>query len=245
MDLTFHFRGAGVFLYRGFGTVIRGCTVKNYNGDGISFQQSNDVVVENCTSEDNASLGIHPGSGSQRPVVRNCIARANGEDGLFLCWRVRHGLFEDNLLEANGRFGISIGHKDTDNLFVENVATGNGRHGLYFRDESAPMAGHRNRFVRCTITGNGAQAPDGEASDVRLDGETRGIVLEDCRIGPAGIAVGPKAEAPGIVSSGANIVVQATIGVALATAADETAEELIAAADRDMYARKRSAVRPS
>jgi diguanylate cyclase (GGDEF)-like protein len=43
----------------------------------------------------------------------------------------------------------------------------------------------------------------------------------------------------------ANIVVRATIGVALATASNETAEELIAAADRDMYARKRSVVRPA
>src|SRR5437899_12785972 len=92
-------RGGGVFLYRGFGTVIENCVVRNYHGDGISFQQSNDVLVQGCVSEDNAGLGLHPGSGSQRPVVRECIARRNGEDGLFLCWRVRHGLFEKNTLE--------------------------------------------------------------------------------------------------------------------------------------------------
>ncbi|MGH7868984.1 MAG: right-handed parallel beta-helix repeat-containing protein, partial [Candidatus Dormibacteraceae bacterium] len=78
-------RGGGIFLYRGFGTVIRGCVVRSFNGDGISFQQSNDVLVEDCVSEDNAGLGMHPGSGSQRPIVRRCIARRNGEDGLFLC----------------------------------------------------------------------------------------------------------------------------------------------------------------
>jgi hypothetical protein len=39
-------RGGGIFLYRGFGTVIDHCTVRNYAGDGISFQQSNDVLVE-------------------------------------------------------------------------------------------------------------------------------------------------------------------------------------------------------
>jgi hypothetical protein len=78
-------RGGGIFLYRGFGTIIRGCVVRNYNGDGLSFQQSNDVLVEDCVSEGNAGLGMHPGSGSQRPVVRGCIARNNGEDGLFLC----------------------------------------------------------------------------------------------------------------------------------------------------------------
>jgi hypothetical protein len=38
-------RGGGIYLYRGFGTVIRGCVVRGYNGDGISFQKSNDVTV--------------------------------------------------------------------------------------------------------------------------------------------------------------------------------------------------------
>src|SRR5205823_2751936 len=32
-------RGGGIFLYRGFGTVIQDCEVRNFNGDGISFQQ--------------------------------------------------------------------------------------------------------------------------------------------------------------------------------------------------------------
>jgi len=36
---------SGIFLYRAFGTVVEGCVVRNYNGDGISFQQSNDVTV--------------------------------------------------------------------------------------------------------------------------------------------------------------------------------------------------------
>ena len=28
-------RGGGIFLYRGFGTIIEDCTVRNFNGDGI------------------------------------------------------------------------------------------------------------------------------------------------------------------------------------------------------------------
>ena len=44
--------------------------MRGYNGDGISFQQSNDVTVVDCISEDNTDLGFHPGSGSQRPVLR-------------------------------------------------------------------------------------------------------------------------------------------------------------------------------
>jgi parallel beta-helix repeat protein len=180
-------RGGGIFLYRGFNCVIQDCAVRNFNGDGISFQQSNDVTVFNCVSEDNTSLGIHPGSGSQRATVRGCLARRNGDDGLFLCWRVRHGLFEDNILEDNGRFGISIGHKDTDNLIRNNQVRSNYQAGIYFRDEAAGMAGHRNRVEQNLIENNGVKK---EAPGVHVRGETKDIVLKnntirDTRLGDA------------------------------------------------------------
>jgi len=168
-------RGAGIYLYRGFGTVIRNCVVKNYNGDGISFQQSNDVVLEDCVSEGNASLGLHPGSGSQRPIIRGCAARDNGEDGLFLCWRVRHGLFERNVLENNGRFGISIGHKDTDNLLRLNKVRSNHEDGICFRNESLGMAGHRNRLEENIIENNGLKR---DVAGIRVRGETRDLILD-------------------------------------------------------------------
>jgi len=169
-------RGAGIFLYRAFGTVIQGCLVRNYNGDGISFQQSNDVSVVDCICEDNASLGIHPGSGSQRPLVRKCIARRNGTDGLFLCWRVRHGLFEDNVLEGNGRFGISIGHKDSDNLLRRNLVRLNHRDGIFFRNESLPMAAHRNRIEENIIENNGTGE---KAAGIRIRGQTNELVFKN------------------------------------------------------------------
>jgi parallel beta-helix repeat protein len=169
-------RGAGIFLYRAFGTVIQGCTVCNYNGDGISFQQSNDVTVVDCICEDNTSLGIHPGSGSQRPLVRKCIARRNGTDGLFLCWRVRHGLFEDNVLEENGQFGISIGHKDSDNLFRHNVVRLNNRDGVFFRDESLGMAAHRNHLEANIIEDNGT---GGKAAGICIRGQTNDLIFRN------------------------------------------------------------------
>ena len=193
-------RGGGIFLYRGHGTVIADCTVRDYHGDGISFQQSHDVRVERCEVSGCANLGIHPGSGSQRPTVVDCYAHDNGTIGLYLCWRVRQGRFERNRLEGNGRVGISIGHKDTDNVFVENVATGNGRYGVHFRDEAAAMAGHRNSFVRCTIGGNGGAAPDGDGADVRVDGGTRDIRFEDCKIAGQ-ISTGPNATMPAVLES--------------------------------------------
>jgi polygalacturonase len=168
-------RGAGIYLYRGHGTAIKNCEVRGYNGDGISFQQSNDVTVEGCVSMDNADLGLHPGSGSQRPVVRKCTARNNGTDGLFLCWRVRHGLFEDNLLEQNGRYGISIGHKDSDNLLQRNRVLQNAHEGVYFRNESLGMAAHRNRLVENLIENNGTVVA---SPGIRIRGETNGLVFE-------------------------------------------------------------------
>jgi hypothetical protein len=168
-------RGGGIFLYRCPGAVVQHCTVRNFNGDGISFQQCNDVTVSDCVSEGNAGLGIHPGSGSQRPVVRQCLARNNGEDGLFLCWRVKQGVFEDNVLEGNGRFGISIGHKDTDNVLRGNKVRLNGEDGIFFRNETEGMAGHRNRVEKNLIENNGVA---GQAAGIHVRGETRDLVLD-------------------------------------------------------------------
>ena len=169
-------RGAGIFLYRGHGTVIQNCAVHEYHGDGISFQQSNDVTVIDCLSQNNTHLGFHPGSGSQRPRVKGSVAQHNGTDGLFLCWRVRHGLFEDNLLESNGRFGISIGHKDSDNLLQRNHVSRNGQDGVFFRNETYSMAAHRNHLKDNLIEDNGTK---GTAAGIRIRGETNGLVFEN------------------------------------------------------------------
>jgi polygalacturonase len=163
-------RGGGIFLYRCPGAVIEGCLVRNYHGDGISFQQCNDVTVLGCVSEGNAGLGLHPGSGSQRPIVTKC------EDGLYLCWRVKQGVFEGNILEANGRYGISIGHKDTDNLLRDNQVRNNHEDGVYFRNETEGMAGHRNRLENNLIENNGTKL---DSAGIRVRGETRDLILKN------------------------------------------------------------------
>jgi hypothetical protein len=164
----------GIFLYRAFGTVIKNCYVRNYNGDGISWQASNDVQVIGCVSENNANLGIHPGSGSDRPVVRDCLIRNNGSDGLYLCWRVRHGIFESNKSFGNGRNGISIGHKDSDNVIRKNVVIGNGKDGIRFRNDPEPMAGHRNVIEDNRIEDNGRTV---EGAGIMIDGANHDIVI--------------------------------------------------------------------
>lgn len=177
-------RGAGIFLYRSHGTRIDVCTIRRFNGDGISFQQSNDVLVTRCECSGNAALGLHPGSGSQRPYIADCCSHHNDRIGLYLCWRVRYGRFRRIRLEANGEYGISIGHKDTDNLFEDCVSAGNGRYGIYFRPESEPMAGHRNTFVRCTASDNGSD--DAGGAGVRVEGATRDTTLIDCTLSDGG-----------------------------------------------------------
>ncbi len=173
-------RGAGIFFYRVNRSQIIDCTVHDYNGDGFSFQQSNDITIENSISHHNANLGFHPGSGSQRPTMQNNLAYENGDDGLFLCWRVRHGTFEGNELRKNGRYGISIGHKDSDNLLRNNTVIGNVRHGVYFRNEPEYTAGHRNRLEGNKIYNNGT---NGKGSGIYIDGETNDTVIIGNEIG--------------------------------------------------------------
>ncbi len=194
-------RGAGIFLYRANNVQITDCIIHSYNGDGISFQQSSDIRVQNCESYNNASLGFHPGSGSQRPIMIGNRSHHNGTDGLFLCWRVRHGLFEGNELRNNGRFGISIGHKDTDNLLRNNVVVGNKSHGIFFRNEPEYTGGHRNVLENNEIHDNGA---GGEGCGIYIRGETHDLTIIGNKISDTrpegektqqfGIWIGPKAD---------------------------------------------------
>ena len=114
---------------------FRGVIARNNNGDGISWQICHDVLVEDCQSHDHAGLGLHPGSGSQRPIMRNNQVRRS-EIGIFFCWGVRFGLAEHNTIEDIRSAGISIGHRDTDNLVRDNTITPQrqGRHPLPQRD---------------------------------------------------------------------------------------------------------------
>ena len=164
--------GGGLYLHRARRCRIADCVVRDFAGDGISFQITQEVTVERCEITRVTGLGLHPGTGSARPVVRDCKSHENGEDGLFLCWRVQEGRFEGNEFFANGRHGISIGHKDTDNVFENNVMRGNGAHGLYFRDEKPTNAGSRNVFRRNLIE-------DNAGCGVRVDGHTTDLLFED------------------------------------------------------------------
>jgi len=144
------------------------------------------VQVVECLCQGNAKLGIHPGSGSQRPIVRRCRSLDNGEIGLFFCWRVKQGIAADNELLRNGHAGLSIGHKDTDNLIEGNAISGNRVVGILFRDELEPQGAHRNRVLNNTIQDNGNEE---EGYGIKINGETHDLLIRDNLIGdtrPAG-----------------------------------------------------------
>jgi hypothetical protein len=131
-------------------------------------------VVEDCWSHGNADLGVHPGSGSQRPlIVRNRLEENNL--GLFWCWGVKYGLAEDNRMLNNRSYGVSIGHNDTDNVMRNNFVSGSGRVGILFRDDSRGQDfwANRNLVEKNTIVNSGGD--DGVAIDVQ--GHTRDVQL--------------------------------------------------------------------
>ena len=173
---------------------VRDVIARNNNGDGISWQVCHDVLVENCQSHDHEGLGLHPGSGSQRPVMRNNRI-CKTEIGIFFCWGVRFGLAEGNTIEDVRSAGISLGHRDTDNLVRKNTVVRSGKVGVLFRDERREFAAHRNRIEENQITDSGPA--DGVGIDVR--GQTERVTLTGNTIretrGPAsriGIRIGPK-----------------------------------------------------
>ncbi len=190
-------RGGGIYLFECARVAVRNCVVRGYHGDGISFQVSADVTVEDCLAEGNAGLGIHPGSGSSRPIVRRNRSLGNDRDGLFVCWRVTQGRFEDNELRGNGGVGVSIGHKDSDNKFTGNTIANNAAGGILFRNESQPMGAHRNVFEGNTILDNGK----GGEPCIRIRGHHHNLVFRNNTIGDSapgqkarvGIACGPEA----------------------------------------------------
>ena len=174
--------GGCIFLQDCNRYTFRNVTTRNYNGDGISFQICHDVVVENCHSHNNADLGVHPGSGSQRPLIRgNKLERNNL--GLFWCWGVKYGLAEDNHIDGNRSYGISIGHSDTDNVMRNNRILNSGKVGILFRDDARGVDFWANRNLienNKIVNSGGADGVGiditGRTKDVRIFGNE---IVED------------------------------------------------------------------
>jgi hypothetical protein len=162
-----------IFLRESNRIGMRRVTARNFNGDGISWQVCHDVRVEDCHCHGNASFGLHPGSGSQRPVVTGSKMEFN-DIGFFFCWGVKWGLVENNAMLDNKRFGISIGHKDTDNVVRNNEVLRSGKTGIYLRQEHGPgFAPSRNVLEANRVADSGPA--DGVAIDI--EGVTESVTI--------------------------------------------------------------------
>jgi len=162
--------------------------------DALSFQIVHDLTVENCRFV-NAINGIHPGSGSQRPIIRNNVVR-NCKCGLGWCWGVKHGLAEGNVIE-DCETGSSIGHRDTDNMMRNNVIRNCTEHGLYVRPDPKHQAAHRNLIEANLFEDVGAV--DKPAYAIDLNGPVEGMAIkgntircQDERLLKAGIRICPE-----------------------------------------------------
>lgn len=162
-----------VFLQDCRRVAMRDVEARNYHGDGLSWQICHDVTVENCHSHGHSGLGLHPGSGSQRPVIVGNKLE-NNDIGIFFCWGVKYGLAENNNCTGN-RVGISIGHRDTDNLIRKNTIANSTGVGILFRPERGPsFCAHRNRIEENKVLNSGDMS--GIAIDVQGGTEQVAIV---------------------------------------------------------------------
>ncbi|MCL2461437.1 MAG: right-handed parallel beta-helix repeat-containing protein [Defluviitaleaceae bacterium] len=150
-------RSGGVFLLQCRDTTLSGLRVADYNGDGISFQQCVDILIEDCACENCQGHGLHPGSGSVGAVIRGFSGVNNGADGLFFCLRATRLLVENSAFCGNKGQGISVGHRDTDIEIRNCRIEDNGLYGVFFRNGSPALNGSRTLIAGCLIKGNLAQ----------------------------------------------------------------------------------------
>ncbi len=164
-----------IFMQDCADVAVRKVIARDYRGDGISWQICHDVLVEECESRNHTGLGLHPGSGSQRPVIRNNTI-SGCHIGLFFCWGVKYGLAEKNTIEDTKTAGISVGHRDTDNLIRNNTVKRSGQTGILFRPErGAGFTGDRNTVEGNTVIDTGGE----DAAAVDVQGTTTNLVFRN------------------------------------------------------------------
>lgn len=189
-DLLDGCNGGGIAILRSKDVTVDNVHVKDFNGEGITWQITENVTVRNCEISGCTNMGLHPGTGSPNSLIE-ANNSYNNKVGLFICWRVHHSLVKGNQFHNNSDCGISTGHKDTDVTFENNQIFENGLSGVYFRDEDPDNSPHRNLFIRNTIENNGTLKGgygfvfNGNALEVVLDNN----VIRDNKTGSQKAAI--------------------------------------------------------
>ena len=174
-DLLDGCNGGGIVIIKSKFVTIDGVHVKDFNGEGITWQITENVTVKNCEISGCSNMGLHPGTGSPNSLIEANNSHDN-KVGLFICWRVQHSIVNDNQFHNNSDCGISTGHKDTDVTFKNNHIFENGTDGVYFRDEDSKNSPHRNSFINNTIENNGTLKG---GYGFNLNGNATDLLLED------------------------------------------------------------------
>ena len=167
---------AGILILRSRKILLDHVQVKDFNGEGISWQITEHVSVKNCEISGSGNTGLHPGTGSPFSNIENNNVHHNDRDGLFICWRVYDSRVRGNKFHHNGRFGICTGHKDADVLFENNHIYNNSSDGIHLRSERESNAPHRNTFVQNIIENNGTGE---EAYGFSIDSPARDLLLKE------------------------------------------------------------------
>ena len=170
-DLLDGCNGGGVVIIKSKDVTVENVHVKDFNGEGITWQITENVTVRNCEISGCTNMGMHPGSGSPNSVIEGNKSY-NNKVGLFICWRVQHSLVKNNQFYQNETYGISTGHKDSDVLFESNHIYENGSDGIYFREEDKKNSPHRNTFLNNTIENNGGYG-------ISINGNIMDVVLKE------------------------------------------------------------------
>jgi parallel beta-helix repeat protein len=152
-DLLDGCNGGGIVMIKSKNITVDNVEVKDFNGEGITWQITDSITVKNCNIHGCTNMAMHPGSGSPNTVIEGnkCY---NNKVGLFICWRVQNSLVQKNEFFHNSQYGISTGHKDTDVMFSGNHIYENGGDGVFFRNENKKNAPNNNIFVNNTIENN-------------------------------------------------------------------------------------------
>ncbi len=113
----------GINMSNSLNSVIRGCRVENFTGDGIEVNSGANILVQNNFAFNNDQNGILLDDGVDNSIVANNITYLNTWDGI----RMNDG--ENNLLSANNSFnndkGIGI-YSSADNTALNaNYTYGN------------------------------------------------------------------------------------------------------------------------
>jgi hypothetical protein len=145
---------AGILILRSKKVTVDNVHVKDFNGEGISWQITENVTIKNSEISGSGNTGLHPGTGSPFSTIENNDIHHNDRDGLFICWRVFESTVSNNKMHHNGRFGICTGHKDTDVIFSKNHIFNNKSDGVNLRGERESNAPHRNTFINNVIENN-------------------------------------------------------------------------------------------